>query len=279
MNFRKFIISFSMTTLTLISIIFYKAAFSKEDGAPSANTNSPDDGRTCARDSCHTGEAKPTTGLLTANVAPSGFKFGDTLTFTMNVEFPGRSTFGFQASPQTIDGDKLGEIIVTDDFQTKTTSAGKYITHEKEGIDGSDEKTWNFDWVATSDVGEEVTFYYAVNAADGDGEATGDSIYYGSFTIFHDPTDTIPPLSVESSFFTEHYLFQNPVLNDLNIVPANTELPFAVEIFDVKGMRVFNSGKSYSGNTSIQINFLERGVYFLRFFNGKQYYLARFVKG
>jgi hypothetical protein len=276
MQMRKVLTGLFMASLTILSISFYQSAFSKEDGSPSGNTNSPGDGRTCARDSCHTGEAKPKDGILSINVPAAGYNAADTYTVTVSIDFPGRSTFGFQVSPQTIDGDLLGEIIVTDDFQTKTTSAGKFITHEKEGIDGSDGKTWTFDWTSADATGD-VTFYYAINAADGDGEATGDSIFYGSLTITEDPANI--PLTLEQLNSSSPFTVQNPVFQQLHILCELAEVHYSVRLIDLKGSLAFTSGKTYSGNATIHLPAVAAGVYFLEIFDGTQYYFSRIVKG
>lgn len=276
MTNRKLLSAFLLTTLTLLSISFYQSAFTKEDGAPSGNTNSPGDGKTCARDSCHTGEAKPISGLLSADVPAAGYNSTDTVTFTLTIDFPGRSTFGFQVSPQTLEGDKIGKLIATDDIQTKTTSVGKFITHEKQGIDGSDGKTWTFDWAPLEATGD-VTFYYAVNAADGDEEPTGDSIYYGSFTISEDPANI--PLAISEIMNTGGFTILNPVKETLYITPVDLSANYSIEIFDATGNLMLRTERNYAGTAAIPAGFLANGVYFIKFFNGLQYYSARFVKG
>lgn len=272
----KKIISWSLTcTLIIFGLGFYQLAFTKEDGAPSGKTNSPGDGETCTQVDCHTGTAKPRSGLLTTDVSEAGYLSTDTLTITVSIEFPGRSTFGFQASAQTLDGDKIGKIIVTDDVQTKTTSVGKYITHEKEGIDGSDGKSWSFDWTPLSASGD-VTFYYAVNAADGDGESTGDSVYYGSFTISENPDNV--PLALQETGDLQSFSVLNPVENNIVIQPLQNDMMYRVTVFDISGRLVMSPSSELSGTAVLPAEALAPGIYFIEIFNGMQYFSKRLVK-
>lgn len=212
---------------------------------------------------------------MLSNVPDSGYFSEDTLTMTVSIEFPGRSTFGFQASPQELDGDKIGKIIIEDAVQTKTTGIGKYITHQKEGINGSDGKSWNFKWTPLSATGD-VTFYYAVNAADGDGEATGDSVYYGSYTISENP-DNIP-LGLQETGILQSFNVLNPVEDKIFINAYDPAQQFSVQIFDINGKFLYSSNGVFTGSAVIPSGNFVPGIYFLKIFDGQQYFRKRLVK-
>ncbi|MBC8048468.1 MAG: T9SS type A sorting domain-containing protein [Fimbriimonadaceae bacterium] len=276
MTNKKLFFSFFMITLIILCSSYFHSGFSKEDGSPSGKTGSPgDDGETCAQVDCHTGTANPIEGLLTSNIPETGYLSTDTFEFTISIEFPGRSTFGFQVSPQTLEGGKMGKLIIEDDFQTKTTGSGKYITHEKEGINGSDGKSWTFLWTPTTATGD-VTFYYAVNAADGDEEPTGDSIYFGSFIVFEDPENL--PLAIPENLQADVFHIQNPVANNLHIISGPQVEEYSFELFDINGTLVYTSANKLSGNHIEPMHTFSNGIYFIKLLYGGQFYFARFVK-
>lgn len=270
MKNKKLIVSFSLCTLFFLLFSFYNTAFTKEDGAPSGKTGSPgDEFETCAQVDCHTGTAKPKDGLISTTIPETGYLASETYQITVTIDFPGRSTFGFQASPQNLEGDKMGDIILTDEVQMKTTGVKKYVTHEKAGITGSDGKSWTFDWTP-DDASGDVTFYVAVNAADGDEEATGDSIYYGSITVIEDPTNILP---IENLPF-ETYKVVNPFEETLAVY---SDKNYSLELFDIHGALIY-SQKDIQGNILVDASQFAKGIYFLKIKDGRQYYLSRLVK-
>ncbi|MBC8173320.1 MAG: T9SS type A sorting domain-containing protein [Chitinophagales bacterium] len=275
MRLKNVLLFFLTGTLIFFGIGFYQTAFTKEDGSPSGKTGSPGDGETCAQVDCHTGTAKLRDGLIFTDVPETGYLSTDTFTITVTIDFPGRSTFGFQASAQNLEGDKLGKIIITDDFQTKTTGIGKYITHEKEGNSGSDGKTWTFEWTPDDDTGD-VTFYVAVNAADGDEEPTGDSIYLNSITIHEDPENV--SVVEADMFLTENFFIQNPVKDNINISSKNPAQEYTVQIFDVQGHLIHHTKNTITGNYIVPVRYLSKGIYFVKIFDGRQFYASRIVK-
>jgi len=168
--------------------------FAEEDGAPSGNTNSPGDGKTCARVDCHTGTAQPKENLISTDVPLSGYLSGMEYTVTVTVVDTLTERFGFQASPQNLEGDKMGIMTLLQPDSTKLTGGGKYITHKEEGTPGLNSRSWSFLWTP-DDASGDVTFYVAVNASDNEGDATGDKIWYGSVTVQEDPENI--PVAIE----------------------------------------------------------------------------------
>lgn len=247
----------------------------KPDGAPSGSTGSPGDDATCAQEDCHTGSAQAKEGLIFSNIPETGYIASETYTITVQIESPGRNTFGFQASPQNLDGGKMGVMIRTDEVETKFVGFQKYITHTLAGIDGENGKTWSFDWTPATAEGD-VTFYVAVNSADGDEEATGDSIYINSITVAEDPANE--PLSLEEFLFGWNVLLNNPVENNLQLQLQSFSGMVQVTIFDLSGQKIIMEVIPQSDNAQLQVSALPDGIYILYCSDGVKKFTTRFVK-
>ncbi|MFI5172375.1 MAG: choice-of-anchor V domain-containing protein, partial [Chitinophagales bacterium] len=134
MKKNKVVKLFLLILTLIISAGIYESVLAKEDGAPSGNTGSPgDDGQTCAHVDCHTGSASNRDGLITTDVPASGYLSTETYLITVTIEEADVTKFGFSASPQDLDGSKMGEIELINTIQTKETGGGKYITHTLSG--------------------------------------------------------------------------------------------------------------------------------------------------
>ncbi len=263
--------------LMMLVIGYTKIGFAKEDGAPSGNTGSPgDDNQTCAHVDCHTGSASSRDGLIFTDVPELGYLSGVEYLITVKVSEPGIEKFGFQASPQTIEGSKLGKLTLIDPLLTKLTGGSKYVTHTLSGTAGTDSLSWTFHWTPESASGD-VTFYVAVNASDNEEDATGDLIFTNSLTIQEDPSNV--PLSIEDlnkiTFDlispTSNYL----ILNVATAVNDNLE----VSIFDVHGNYIKSTTYQYSnGSMQIPLDGISAGIYFVNLRNAQGTITKQFIK-
>ena len=111
---------------------------------------------------------------------------GTTYTLELTVAESGRGLFGMGLVALDGNGANAGMLNITDPNSTRIRNAlvngnnRRNVVHELNGGTGAGSKTFTFTWTApATDIGP-VTFYYAGNAADGDGDNTGDHIYSGS---------------------------------------------------------------------------------------------------
>lgn len=185
---KRKIVALSLV-ITLISIFIgsiYNNGHSNSSGAPNGFTGSPGDaGNTCAVSGCHSGiTVGIKSNVFTSNIPSDGYVPGTTYTITATVRSsPSRNTFGFQISPQTNSGTLVGTMISTS-AGTKLTGAGKYLTHNSDGITGTNGvKSWSFNWVAPVAGTGNVTFYGAFNHANGNGGTSGDSIFKSTYIV------------------------------------------------------------------------------------------------
>lgn len=164
--------------IALLPVILMLSAYS--GGSPGAKTGSPLDGNKCTQ--CHSGTANTATGWITTNIPEEGYTAGETYTITVTGTHTGVVKFGFELTSEA--SEKVGTWVITDDTQTQLANSSQSVTHKSTGNTPSgDSKTWSVDWTAPSDVGEDVVFYAAFNAANGNGNNSGDQIYTTSLTV------------------------------------------------------------------------------------------------
>lgn len=238
-------------------------------GAPAARCGSNAEPLTCSY--CHTGG--PNTiqpGWITSTIPSTGYVPGTTYTIIATASYVGRSTFGFEISPQNNSGTYLGICTVTDVVHTKLisgTSGRKYMTHQTAGITGSmDYHTWSFNWTAPAAGSGALTFYGAFLCANGNNAITGDITYKANLPVTEDITSGITTNLLNGSDFS---IYPNPV-SETFIISYKTDHSGKVEIklVDMQGrliaplMTVNKPAGSYENFFKIPFN-LNAGIYFV----------------
>lgn len=273
------------TTLLSIALvfggIFYASinnnAFTNPDGSPNARTGSPGDGNnTCAISGCHGGSAVQTrAGIITSNIPVEGYTPGQRYTITATTQST-RNSFGFQISPQSMSGTKLGTMIITNASETKLTGAGKYITHTStaNGVNGV--KAWSFDWTAPAAGTGNVTFYGCFNYANGDGGTGGDSIVKSTLVVAEKIlsgviTDTFTKLGFN--------IYPMPANNELNLANNHTVYVSSVQIFDINGRLMMTKECETDGAIKLNIENLPSGTYLINISDSnKSIATTKFIK-
>jgi uncharacterized repeat protein (TIGR02543 family) len=184
--------------------------------APIGRTGAPGEG-TCA--GCHSG------GSYTGQIL---FALGDetiteytpgetyTIAFTADYNAP---RFGFSLTALNANDEPAGDFTVLNDDNTSKAVAvnnRQYIGHKN----ANDNNEWEFEWTApATDVGN-ITFYYVINAANGDGGTGGDYIELGTTSLAPgDEPETFEVIfNVDMSSVAEYF---NP---DLDVVYITGDL-------------------------------------------------------
>lgn len=169
--------------LPVIAIPVMLILMSYHTGSPGARTGSPgDNGNTCT--GCHTGTANTAFAWITTNVPSSGYVAGQTYTITATGTHQGVVRFGFELTVEDSQGNKVGTLQITDATRTKLTNNGKAVTHTAQGITPTgNSNSWSMNWIAPTGVQGNIGIYAAFNAANGNGNTTGDVIYKSSAFI------------------------------------------------------------------------------------------------
>ncbi|MBN4065912.1 T9SS type A sorting domain-containing protein [Candidatus Amoebophilus asiaticus] len=177
----------SIMTFALL-IISYQNVITFTGGPPAGKTGAPGD-VTCISSSCHSGTVNTGSGTPIITIVGGDTTYLDSQTYTITVSITQTSItkFGFQIVVLDATNSNAGTVTITDATNTKTVAlSGKtYVEHTSAG---STSNSWSFDWKSPStDVGA-ITFYAALNAANGDLTAANDDIYTTSLSINPDPT-------------------------------------------------------------------------------------------
>lgn len=162
------------------TILFLIASSS---GSPGGRSGSPgDNNQTCT--ACHTGTAVEQSGWISSNIPAAGYTPGATYQITLNGTHSGVSKFGFELTAENSSGQKVGTFSITEAGRTKLTNQNKAVTHTSGGTAPSGGTvSWTMNWTApASDIGQ-VRFYAALNAANGNGNTSGDVIYRTSLFV------------------------------------------------------------------------------------------------
>jgi hypothetical protein len=150
---------------------------SSSTGSPGGRTGSVgDNGNTCT--GCHIGTATNKIGWITTNVPLHGYTPGQTYTLTATGTHAGVVKFGFELTVEDSEGNKVGILQLTELTRTKFTNASHAVTHTAAGnIPNGNSNSWTMNWVAPSGIDGNIGIYAAFNAANGNGNTSGDKIY------------------------------------------------------------------------------------------------------
>jgi len=176
---RNLLLTFALFGIAFTT--FFTMGFVRPGGSPGGKTGSPGDGgTTCTQ--CHSGTAVEATDWISSNIPEEGYTIGNTYTITVTGTHTGVSLFGFEITAEDNAGNKTGTLAITNATETQLVNSSNAVTHTSGGNSPSgDSKSWEFNWTA-ADV-DEVTFYAAFNAANGNGGTSGDVIYTSTLNV------------------------------------------------------------------------------------------------
>ncbi len=170
-----------------VLILFVTAvAYAKITGPDAGYTNAPGDLGNCT--ACHDTYHDPNVGPGSVRMTgiPTVYNPGQQYTLAVIVQQNNRQRYGFQLTALDKNGGKAGTLapVGTDTRVNEETGAGgrEYIEHTEVGTfpNGAASRSWQVRWTAPStDIGP-VRFWFAGNAADGNGTNQNDYIYTSS---------------------------------------------------------------------------------------------------
>jgi hypothetical protein len=253
--------------LAILSVPAILLTYSFSGGSPGGKTGSPIDNENCTQ--CHVGAANPIDNWISSDIPDEGFTPGETYVLTLYATDPVATKFGFELTAENSDN-KIGTFTITDADRTQLKAASNSVTHKFAGTDPiGHEITWQFEWTAPDPSPEDVTFYAAVNAANGNGANSGDKIYLTSqnYTqFFVDIADNLLKYQVK--------LYPNPATSYVNIeLPANAEL----RLINIAGQEIMYQ-KETSVSERIDLANLADGVYFVQVVNKNERATLKLIK-
>lgn len=227
-------------------------AISNSASAPFGNTGSPgDNGTTCSKPACHVNTVNSGPGSLSINLGdiPShGYTPGRTYDITVNLSESGRMTYGFSLTAEKNNGDKVGSYQANSDV---LVTFQNWVTHRSTSGTG----TWTFKWTAPPSDVQDITFYVAGNAANGNGLNSGDHIYTASETIEHSPWASVQDV-VKAN---EIRIYFDEKLGGIRI---ESRINLSVSLFNLSGQKI-DIIDIQPGSSTFKLNHLEPGIYIL----------------
>lgn len=153
-------------------------------------TNAPGEGN-CT--SCHSGSLNPTPAnlanlTLTGTFSGGGYIPDSSYSITLSYSQSGINKYGFELTTLRTDNNApVGSFTAgtgtSTASQTVNGASRNYIRHTSAGTSGSGSRSWTFTWQAPSTNVDTISFYAIVNAANGNGQSSGDEIYAKEFKI------------------------------------------------------------------------------------------------
>lgn len=235
-------------------------------------TNSPGEGN-CT--SCHSGTINSGPGSVAIASSPTlanGYTRGATYTMTVTVSnnsAPNNSLFGVGVEALLASGENGGTLTVTNSnlTQIKTTTveskSRNNIVHTGSGNVGPNSQQFSFDWTAPATGEDPVTFYAVGNAANNNGNNSGDNIYSTSMVVNANTTG----------------IAENRIQKNIAVYPNPSNGKFQIEIgslifnknykliiYNVNGEKVYQSPLS-DPNSKIDLSDQSKGNYYVKIYD------------
>lgn len=240
-----------------IAIVF----MSYSSGSPGGKTGSPgDNGINCTQ--CHSGTPMNASNWITTDIPGNGYIGGETYNITVMGTHTGVGKFGFELTAEDEMGNKTGMFALVNAVETKLTNGNEAVTHTAQGNTPSgDEKIWQVEWTAPEEIPGDITFYAAVNAANGNGNNSGDQIYLTDLTVSADITSIA---EVDNAL----RIYPNPSTGVVNFEIPDIREKTTVSVFNQTGQVVERFDMS---NPFRQVNLhdLAKGIYFVNTGSGE----------
>jgi hypothetical protein len=257
-----FTILFGITALIFLQS-FGTTGLGKIDGTEPGFTGSPGDSlKNCTK--CHGGSAYSVAGWITANIPSSGYIPGNTYTITVKNTSLGHNRFGFLVSPQKLNGDLLGTLIISDTVKTKLVGNSKYVTYRAASVSSQDFMSWTFNWIAPTVGTGDVVFYGAFNSNQ-DGHKGGDVTQLSTLRVKENGTASIINLQHNKVTVSS---YPNPASNLLNVnFTLNQKENIAIKMINLEGKIVYQTAEENTVgivNRQIETSQLANGVYFIQ---------------
>lgn len=246
---KKFTFLFAaLVAFVVLATSFYPS------GSPGGKTGSPGDGANCTQ--CHSGTTQSATGWISSDIPANGYVPGNTYTITLVASHPGAALYGFEMTSEDVSNAKKG-VFASTSGATQALSSGNSITHHFNGTTPSNDSImWSFNWTAPVAGTGDVTFYAAVNAANGNNSPSGDQIY-----LMNNAVGEQVVTSVESFDNDEISVYPNPASDYLMVNNLSPDTK-TVKIVSMSG-QIIAQYSNEEGSMRIDLSTYPKGIYFL----------------
>lgn len=228
-------------------------------GSPGGRTGSPGDGGASCT-GCHTGTPMTQENWITSPLVATGYTPGDEYMVIVAGIDPDIIKWGFEATAEDQSGNKVGTLTAIMTGFTQLCNSNNAVTHTALGtIPISDTgAVWVFQWTAPMESVGDVTFYAAVNAANGNGATSGDQIHLSQFTAS-------PSVGISDNKTSQALRFYpNPATDYIHVESFNNNFENSyMDIINLHGQIVKRVEISNAKQT-IDVSGFDSGIYFIR---------------
>lgn len=249
--------------------LLFTAESSSSNGSPGGKTGSPGDGgANCT--GCHVGEPFNQEFWITSpELLTNGYQAGQTYNIVVVGLDETASKFGFEATAESSNGTKVGTFTPGSFNLNKLTNNNKAVTHTLAGtvpLSPGEGTSWFFTWTAPATSTGTITFYAAVNAANGNGTNSGDKINLSSFAVS-------PAVGIaENNSIESLRVYPNPASDVVNI---QSDIPSGkIEVLNIHGQLIYSTELT-DQLTGIDVSGFQKGIYFIRIGNETQRLIVR----
>lgn len=250
-----------LTSLLLFSIVIgfgLTASVLYHSGSPGHKTGSPGDGSNCTQ--CHTGTAVTGSQWIESDIPETGYVPGSVYTIQVKGSHAGAQRYGFEITSEDATNAKKGSFQVSDATRNQLVDLqGSAITHTDNGISPvNDSASWSFNWTAPEAGTGAISFYAAVNSANGNGNTSGDVIYLSNVSFEEDIPEFTPSLQ-EAGFLA----YPNPASDILTLDYSSRFKAFSLH--NANGKIVLSEKLDVNGHTQLNLSDYPAGIYYIQF--------------
>lgn len=278
---KNILIIFSGIIICIISLAAIVSSNGKE-----GYTGSPGEG-TCT--SCHNTYFANSGGgaiVISSNIPITGYELNTTYQISVSISQVGKSLFGFdfEALYGTTTLDNAGTFTITNANETQLKTkvvnsiARNNVVNIKDAGISADTKTFTFDWTSPATNVGDITFYASGNAANGNGNQSGDYIYTTSNIISPLGGSTALDLNKKNKIQVE-YISKLSILN-VEFYSSNSNNVFG-KIYTIQGKYIETILNEVPTNGIIKNQYyiksnLKSGIYIFEITQNDKKYSSKF---
>lgn len=257
----------TLSTLALIALsIVLISGINRSNGSPGKYTGSPLDGNNCT--ACHTGTASSVNWIQT-DIPESGWFPGQTYNLTLTAQNAAALKMGFELTVENA-SEKVGTFVVSDN-SSKLLAQNTSVTHTSAGTTPTNgAKTWNMQWTAPEEDKGNITFYAAFNAANGNGNTSGDEIFLSTLSFAQDQST-----NAENTQAYDLKIFPNPA-KEMVFLQTTLEIS-ELAIYTMNGKNVFRNNTINNTFQKIDIGDLSPGNYLVKVHSKKKSFEQKLI--
>jgi hypothetical protein len=236
---------------------------------PTGYSGAPSEGTCSTAGGCHGGGSF--TGTLTLTGLPDTIKPNTAYTLTLTGTVASASRTGFELTCLTGNNTNCGTLTAGTGSGV-TGSTRKYIFNSVQRSFSAGATAWTFTWLSPATVDNtNITFYYAVMAANGDGGTSGDNALAGTKKVIFKPISPIQETEV-TPILT---VYPNPATQLLTVKADNYAGQAEVAVMNTQGQLVHY--QTFINEKTLDLSMLPIGQYLVQVKMGEKSVLKKVI--